>query len=133
MEAIIFTLKKQFFVEVISMSFNVFMIFSWILFRNIWNDEKTDQWSVQVRLILGYAVSLINTYMVVYFFKMFLFFYEMLSSGSIRAKLFFFFTLTLSFFTLMSIISLCIIIPTLNYFIPIEKQTNEMPRVLALR
>lgn len=110
------------------------MVIAWILFRNILIDVEIQEWATTAVLILGYVVSLVNVYMVLYFFKMFIFFYKLITiEGSRTAKAFFTFTICLSFMMLLSIFHLCIVIPTLNYYIPIEKQVAEMPNVMLLR
>ena len=108
-------------IEIVSLSLNLMMVTAWVLFRNILVDDEIREWSTTTVLILGYVVSLVNIYMVYYFFKVYLFFQRiMISKNTLNSRLFCAFTITLSVFTLISIFELCIITPTLNYFIQIE-------------
>ena len=105
-----------------SMGFNTLMIISWIVFRNILVDKDVQEWSVEVRLILGYVVSLINLFMVIYFLNMFSFFYKMLAKSSLQSKLFLAFTALVGLTTTTGILCLCLVYPTVNYKIPIQDQ-----------
>lgn len=118
-EAIISTLKKQYITEIMSMGFNMLMIISWILFRNVLVEDDIQNWSVELRLFLGYIVSIINLYMVFYFMNMFSFFYSMLAKDTLSCKLFLAFTAVVSLMTSIAILCLCLIYPTINYKFPI--------------
>ena len=96
------------------MIINLLMIVTWIAFRIIWLDAVSTDWYGIMRLSLGYFVFIVNIYLLVYFFLMFLFFYNMLEQKTWKNRLIFVYTLLISICIFMSLIYFGIYIPTVR-------------------